>query len=273
MRAAPFAYLRPDSLEEALDALARHDDEAQLLAGGQSLMPAMALRMARPAVLVDISRLAELRGIALDADALVIGAGTSYSQALRSPLVAEHAPLLALAIPHIAHEAVRSRGTLGGSLANADPASEMPACMLALGAEVVLRSREGERRVPMEDFALGTYTTAIEPGEILTTIRVPLGQATRQQHFREIARRSGDYAMAGAALVADGANDARFVLFAVSDRPVLVPGAPSLDAVLAALDTAVEFFPDNHAGVATKRHLAGVLARDLLSRSASKEAA
>ncbi len=273
MRAAPFAYLRPNSLEEVFAALAQFGDEAQLLAGGQSLMPAMALRMARPGVLVDISRLGELRGIALEADALVFGAGTTYSQALRSPLVAEHAPLLALAIPHIAHEAVRSRGTLGGSLANADPASEMPACMLALGAQVVLRSAEGERAVPMEEFALGTYTTAIEPGEILAAIRVPLPETARRTRFREIARRSGDYAMAGAALVSDEAGEARFVLFAVSDRPILVSGAPNLDAVLAGIDTEVEFFPDNHAGIATKRHLAGVLARDLLSRSALKEAA
>jgi aerobic carbon-monoxide dehydrogenase medium subunit len=273
MRAAPFAYVRPDSLEEAFEALARHGDEAQLLAGGQSLMPAMALRMARPEILVDISRLPELRGIALEEGALVLGAGTTYAEALRAPLVASHAPLLAQAIPHVAHEAVRSRGTLGGSLANADPASEMPACMLALGAQVVLRSAEGERAVPMEDFALGTYTTAIEPGEILTAIRVPLSDAPRRSHFREIARRSGDYAMAGAAYVSDGADGARFVLFAVSDRPVLVPGAPDVDAVLAAIDADVEFFPDNHAGIATKRHLAGVLARDLLSRSALKEAA
>ncbi|WAJ26365.1 FAD binding domain-containing protein [Antarcticirhabdus aurantiaca] len=273
MRAAPFAYLRPDSLEEAFEALAQFGDEAQLLAGGQSLMPAMALRMARPGVLVDISRLAALRGIALEEGALVLGAGTTYAEALRAPLVATHTPLLVEAIPHIAHEAVRSRGTLGGSLANADPASEMPACMLALGAQVVLRSAEGERAVSMEEFALGTYTTAIEPGEILAAIRIPLPESPRRSRFREIARRSGDYAMAGAALVSDEAGEARFVLFAVSDRPILVPGAPDVDAVLAAIDAEVEFFPDNHVGISTKRHLAGVLARDLLSRSAPKEAA
>ena len=161
MKASAFAYARATSVANALDLLATHGDRAKVLSGGQSLMPAMNLRLISPELIVDIGELAELRGIAVRGDALVIGALTRHVDLLKSPDIAAHAPLLAEAVAHVAHPAIRNRGTIGGSLAHADPASELPACMLALGATIIVRGPGGERRIAAEEFFTGIYETAL----------------------------------------------------------------------------------------------------------------
>src|ERR1700755_1421350 len=170
MKAAAFAYARATSVDNALELLAAHGDRAKVLSGGQSLMPAMNLRLLAPELLVDIGELAELRGIERDGDVLRIGALTRHVDLLRSPEIAAHAPLLTEAIAHVAHPAIRNRGTLGGSLAHADPASELPACMVALNATVIIRGQGGERRIAAQDFFTGVYETALLPEELLVAV-------------------------------------------------------------------------------------------------------
>jgi aerobic carbon-monoxide dehydrogenase medium subunit len=199
-----------------------------LLAGGQTLMPVLAMRLAEPEVLIDLGRIENLRGIALEDDALRLGAMTRYVDLERSALVAEHAPLITRALPYVAHVAIRNRGTIGGSVALADPAAEMPACMLALGAEIELTSTEGNRWIAAEDYFLGLYETAREDTEILTAIRIPLAPE-RRVGFYEVARRHGDYALAGAAAVGDVEDGRiqglRVAMFGCDDLPVLAKTA------------------------------------------------
>src|SRR5260221_86909 len=173
MKPAPFEYFRPRTLEEALALLAEHADEAKPLAGGQSLIPAMNFRLATPAVLVDLNALPELAYIKNDPDGLHLGGMTRQRAIERSPIVAKQAPLVAETMPFIAHAAIRNRGTVGGSLAHADPAAELPAVMLALNARFELRSSTASRTVNADDFFLGLFATAVEPGELLTEITVP----------------------------------------------------------------------------------------------------
>ena len=191
MKPAPFAYCRPATLDEALDALARLGPDARVLAGGQSLVPALNMRLAQPSALVDINRVPGLDGIRLAPEGLVIGALARQEAVLRSPLVARHAPLIAQAMPHVAHLALRTRGTLGGSLALGDPAAELPACAVALDAVIRVARRGGEREVPAARFFRGIYATALEPGEILTAAVVPLRDASWRFHFGELALSAG----------------------------------------------------------------------------------
>src|ERR1700760_3599999 len=170
MKASAFSYARATSISNALELLRAHGDRAKVLSGGQSLMPAMNLRLISPELIVDIGELAELRGIAVDGGNLVIGALTRHVDLQKSPEIGVHAPLLADAIAHVAHPAIRNRGTIGGSLAHADPASELPACMLALGATVVARSGRGERRIAATDFFTGIFETALASDELLVPI-------------------------------------------------------------------------------------------------------
>lgn len=224
MKAPPFAYLRPESLDACLEALSEFGDDAQPLAGGQSLMPMLNLRLAAPTALIDITRLDELKSIEIDGEDLVIGAGVAHQEIAASEAVRRHAPLLTAAAPHIAHVAIRSRGTIGGSVALADPAAEWPACCLALGAEIVLASTAGQRRVPADTFFQGLYTTDRRPEELVTAIRIPLAEG-KAYAFDEVSRRRGDFAIAGAAIVCDRAapvvTGAQIALFGVADQPML----------------------------------------------------
>ncbi|WP_213771524.1 xanthine dehydrogenase family protein subunit M [Bradyrhizobium sp. dw_78] len=273
MKASAFSYARATSVANALDLLAAHGDSAKVLSGGQSLMPAMNLRLINPELLVDIGDLAELRGIVLRGDVLRIGALTRHVDLLQSPEIAAHAPLLTEAIGHVAHPAIRNRGTIGGSLAHADPASELPACMLALKATIIVRGQPGERRIAAGDFFTGIYETALSPQELLVAVEVPVARKDSTHFFHEFARRHGDYAIVGAAaqaVVRDGVfADLRIAFFAVGDRPLLAKVAARLVDVAitpvilaeasAALGEELDPQEDQQASAAMRRHLAGVL--------------
>ena len=183
MKASAFAYARATSVANALELLAAHGDRAKVLSGGQSLMPAMNLRLISPELIVDIGELAELRGIAVKEGVLTIGALTRHVDLLKSPEIAAHAPLLADAVAHVAHPAIRNRGTIGGSLAHADPASELPACMLALGATIIARGPSGERRIAATEFFTGIYETALSPQELLVAVELPVAPKESDAFF------------------------------------------------------------------------------------------
>ena len=210
MKPAPFEYERPESLGEALHLLARHGDEGKILAGGQSLIPVMNFRLAQPAVLIDVNRLGELDFVrAGDDGGLRIGALVRQARLEREALVAERAPLLAEAVPWVAHPQIRNRGTVGGSIAHADPAAELPAVMVALDARFRLARESGERWVSAAEFFGGLFATALAPEELLVEIALPAWPARHGACFSEVARRHGDYAMAGvAAVVACGEDGA-----------------------------------------------------------------
>jgi carbon-monoxide dehydrogenase medium subunit len=282
MKPPDFAYERPETLDEALALLGADDGEARPLAGGQSLMPMMNFRLAAPDCLVDLNGIAGLTGIGEEGEAIRIGAMTRYAALERSDLVAEHLPLVKSALPHIAHPAIRNRGTIGGSVALADPAAEMPAVLLALGATIVAVSAAGERSIAADDFFLGLYETALKPGEIVSAVSIPKAGAGSHYAFQELARRHGDYAMAGVAVAASSAeplSGLRIALFGVSDRTLRATGAEdalngsaagdqsALDSAISSLD-AVEFHGDLNASAATKRHLAGVLLRRAIAELA-----
>src|SRR6478672_10476433 len=199
MKASAFSYVRATSVGNAIELLVAHGERARVLAGGQSLMPAMNLRLLAPEWIVDIGRLSELRGISVSGGLVRIGALTRHADVLNSPELAAHAPLLRQATAHIAHPAIRNRGTIGGSLAHADPASEMPACMVALDATIIVRGQAGERRIAAEDFFRGIYETALSAGELLIAAELPVARKGSVHFFSEFARRHGDYAIAGLA--------------------------------------------------------------------------
>lgn len=217
MKPAPFNYHRPGSLSEALALVSEHRGAARVLAGGQSLMLLLAMRLARPEQVVDINRIGELKGIRDTGDTLTIGALTRYNEILRSPLIAQQLPLLAEAIGHVAHHAIRNRGTIGGSLALADPSAETPATCLALGARIVVQSASGEREIAADDFFDGLMSTALEEHEILVAVRIPKRPAAVPHALMEFARRKGDFAQAGMILAPahDGVPDDRAVIFGI----------------------------------------------------------
>src|SRR3954447_11917889 len=273
MKASAFTYARATSVSNALELLRAHGDRAKVLSGGQSLMPAMNLRLISPELIVDIGQLTELRGIAVTGDVLTIGALTRHVELARSSEIAAHAPLLAEAIAHVAHPAIRNRGTLGGSLAHADPASELPACMLALNATVIIRGQGGERKIAAQDFFTGIFETALSPEELLVAVELPANLKNSTHFFHEFARRHGDYAILGLAAQAivegDALADLRLAFFAVGDRPVLGRAAKKLvgvaltPAVVAeacgALSDELDPHDDQQASAAMRRHLAKVL--------------
>ena len=273
MKASAFSYARATSVVNALELLVAHGDKAKVLSGGQSLMPAMNLRLISPELIVDIGELSELRGIAVRGDVLNIGALTRHIDLLRSSEVAAHAPLLTEAVAHVAHPAIRNRGTLGGSLAHADPASELPACMVALNATIIVRGQAGERRIAAEEFFTGIYETAMSAQELLIAVELPVARKNSEHFFHELARRHGDYAIAGLAAQAtvqgDVFTDLRMALFAVGDRPVLAKAAKKLinvavtPAVLSdasmALGEELDPQEDHQASASMRRHLAKVL--------------
>jgi carbon-monoxide dehydrogenase medium subunit len=286
MKAPAFDYVRPDSLSAALRLLATHHDDARLLAGGQTLLATLNMRLSEPQLLLDLGGLGELRGISLQGQTLRMGALCTHTEIEECETVARHAPLLTQAAPHIAHRAIRNLGTLGGSLAYADPAAEWPACMLALEATMVLASESGERRVAAADFFTDLLTTALQADELLLAVEVPALQADWSWHFDELARRRGDYAIAGLALGVrmQGATvaEARIALLGVGVTPLR---ASQTEAWLAgrALDAATleqvraelarelsgpkEPVPDLTNSAATKRQLACVLLARLLAKA------
>jgi aerobic carbon-monoxide dehydrogenase medium subunit len=273
MKASAFSYARATSVGNALELLAAHGDGAKVLSGGQSLMPAMNLRLLSPDLLVDIGGLDELRGIELVGGKLRIGALMRHVELLNSTEIAGHAPLLTEAIAHVAHPAIRNRGTLGGSLAHADPASELPACMLALDATIIVHGQAGERRIRAADFFTGIYETALSVDELLVAVEVPASEKDSSHFFHEFARRHGDYAIVGLAaqaIIRGGMfADLRVALFAVGDKPVLADAAarlinaPVTPALLsdaaAALADELDAQEDQQASAIMRRHLAKVL--------------
>jgi CO/xanthine dehydrogenase FAD-binding subunit len=284
VKPAPFEYFRPRSVDEALSLLAEHGGDAKALAGGQSLIPAMNFRLATPSVLVDLNALSELSYIKDDSGGTRIGGMTRQRALERSTLVSDRVPLVAETMPHIAHPAIRNRGTIGGSLAHADPAAELPAVMVALNASLMVSSPLGTRGVPADEFFVGLFTTAVQPGELLTEIRIPLPPPRSGFAFQEISRRHGDFALVGVAAAVQldengGCADARLALLSVGDRPMLAEHAshalvgqsPSAASIRAAADAAaardIDPSSDIHASARYRRHLANVLIRRVLQRA------
>jgi len=225
-------YEAPATAAEAVDLLAEHQDEASVLAGGQSLIPLLALRLARPAVLIDINGLSELSRVSVTDGQVAIGAMTREYVAEESEMIADTVPLLAAALPLIGHEAIRSRGTIGGSLAHADPAAELPAVALALDAELVVRSRSGDRVVPAAEWFEGYLATSRRPDEILVEVRFPTAGPGTGAAFQEVARRHGDFAIVGLAasltLTDDAISDARLAFAGIADVPIRAADAEDL---------------------------------------------
>lgn len=281
MKAPDFDYVKPDSLDQVHSLLEEYGDDARILAGGQSLLSTLNLRLSEPRLLIDISGLAQLRGITLAGDTIRIGALTRHSEIEVSPLVAKHVPLMAMAAPHIGHQAIRNRGTLGGSIAHADPSAEWPACMVALDASIVLLGKKGERRVKAGEFFRDLYSTAMAPGEIVMACELQPASAAMRYAFDELARRRGDFAIVGLAaaarMSAGKIEQARLVFFGTGNVPIRAREAESSlagrrldDAAVAAAQSALEreLHPtgDLYHGAATKQHLAGVLMRRVLLR-------
>jgi aerobic carbon-monoxide dehydrogenase medium subunit len=202
MKAAAFSYARPKRLTDVLALLAEHGDEARLLAGGQTLLATLNMRLSEPALLIDLQSVSELKGISLQGNKLRVGAFVTHTEIEKSTLVAQHVPLLSAAAPHIAHRAIRNLGTFGGSIAYGDPAAEWPACLLALGGVVVVRNLKTERRIAADDFFTGLYTTALAADEIIVACEIPAAQTGQKFTFTELARRHGDYAVVGLAAAA-----------------------------------------------------------------------
>ena len=271
MKPAPFAYAKAKSLDHAIELLARPDGEARLLAGGQSLIATLNMRLSAPKLLIDLNGIGGLAGIAVKNGAVEVGALTRHAEAERSAEIARHAPLIALAMPHIGHAAIRNRGTLGGSIAFADPAAELPACLLALGGEVDIVGPNGKRTVKADDFFKGLFDTALGTDDVLTAIRIPAATEDTRVGFAEFARRHGDYAMVGLAACAladgKGLGDVRLAYFGVANVPLRAKKAETkltegnIDDAVKALDADLDPSDDVQATAATKKHLAGVLLR------------
>jgi carbon-monoxide dehydrogenase medium subunit len=279
LKPAPFGYAKATSLDHAVGLLAQYAD-SRPLAGGQSLIATLNMRLSAPKLLVDLNALDELKRISHESDTLTIGALVRHAEAEHSAEVARHAPLIALAMPHIAHPAIRNRGTIGGSIAFADPAAELPACLLALGGEIEIANAEGRRRVAADDFFKGLFETALGPGDVLTAVRVPAARPDSRYGFAELARRHGDYALVGlaASARADGLalRDVRLAFFGVGATPVRARGAEAAlahgeDAV-AALARDLDPQTDVQASAATRQHLAGVLLRRVAAQLAEVRA-
>jgi aerobic carbon-monoxide dehydrogenase medium subunit len=271
LKAPAFGYAKPASLAEAFDLLANPD--AKVLAGGQSLIPSLNMRLSSPELLVDITGLQELRGISVQGNSIRIGALVTHAQMERSPEIQKHLPLLAQAIPHVAHAAIRNRGTIGGSMALADPAAEYPAVAVALEAEFLIEEKKGKRKVKAAAFFKGLFETDLKPGELLVVVEFPVAKPSDKSVFLELARRHGDYAIIGLAAQAlaedDGLTDFRPVFFGISDRPQLAKATARLiktaitpallSEVLESLGEELDPSEDQQATGPMRRHLAKVL--------------
>jgi len=283
MKPPPFEYVRPVDLNGVPGALAQNSGETKILAGGQSLVPMMNLRLVAPKRLVDINRVPGLDRIARDGDRLLIGGLARHTDVLTSPVVREYAPLVVAAYRHVAHRPIRNRGTIGGNLAHADPASELPAVMLALDAEFVLRSLAGERQVAAERFFLGTFETAARADEVLTAIHIPLAAGSRRWGFEETSQRQGDFALVAVAVTfaVDGGRCAnpRLAYAGAADRAVRIAAAEAalegqspdqtlFEQVAAKAAEAADPPEDLHADAAYRRDLVRALTRRALSAAA-----
>jgi carbon-monoxide dehydrogenase medium subunit len=282
----PFEYVAPRSLDEAVAALAEHGDEAKVMAGGQSLVPLLAFRLARPSVVVDVNRVAGLDGARLDGDTLELGALTRQRDVELLPGLRERCPMIVEAVEQIGHVAIRNRGTVGGSLAHADPAAEWTALALALDAELDVYGPGGTRTLPAREFLISYFTTALQPDEVLTRIRLRVPNGRTGSCFLELARRHGDFAIAGVgalvSLDADGSvGDARLALIGVGERAVRATAAeqvlrgsrPSEDVLAdaaGAVDGEIEPNGDIHASAGYRRHVAAVLVRRALETAVAR---
>src|SRR6516165_11742827 len=288
MKARNFRYIRPSSLDQACRILAEGGGDAVPVAGGQSLLAGLNMRLSAPKLLVDIGDLKELTGQSYEGGAVRLGALTRHAELLGSQVIQKHAPLLVRAAAHIGHVAIRNRGTLGGSLAYADPAAELPACAVALGAKIELGSRKGARSVQAEDFFKGLFETDLRPGELILSVNFPVMQNRNAMGFAELARRHGDFALVGLAAVSTMRNEriaqARIVYFGCVDRARL---AQSVSAAVEGLTTPVpnaaafesairsDLAPDETPGLRadTKLHVAAVLTRRVLNSLSGSAAA
>jgi len=274
VKPAAFAYAKARSLEDAIRLMGEHAireplGEARLLAGGQSLIATLNMRLSHPSLLVDINDIVGLDGVRVSGGMVEIGALTRHVTLERSSDIAKHAPLIARAMPHIAHPAIRNRGTIGGSLAYADPAAELPACLVALDGEIDIAGATGKRTVKAEAFFKGLFETSLRSHDVLTAVRFPAATAQTRVGFSELARRHGDYAIVGLAASAKASGkslaDVRLVYFGVGDTPVRTRKAEAalaggdINAAVAALD--LDPPDDIQATGPVKKHLAGVLLR------------
>ncbi len=287
MKMPAFAYHRPETLAEALALLAEHGPDAKVLAGGQSLLPLMALRLSQPDHIVDIGRLDELSGLREHDGGVAIGALVRHVEVEESDLVAESAPVLAEAMPYIGHRPIRSRGTVCGSLAHADPAAELPAVALALDATFVAKSAAGERIIPAADFFVSYLTSALADDELLTEVRFPAWAATAGGSVQELSRRHGDYALVGLVVAIDTGGEggtisrAALAFLGAGPTPVRVaeaeaallgarPGTGPFEEAARLVSEHLDPPADNHASAAYRRHVAGVLTRRGLDDAAAK---
>ena len=278
MKAPAFGYIQPKTIDDALECLQQHGSDATVLAGGQSLMASLNMRLSNPAVLIDINDIDELSGINMVENQLRIGAMTRQVELEHSTLVSQHAPLITMVMPHIAHPAIRNRGTIGGSIVFADPAAELPACMVALNGQMVAQGPDGERRITATEFFQDLFETALADNELLTAIEIPVADENQRFGFRELTRRHGDYAIVGLCASSDWSSDdlteLRLAYFNVGPRPILAEqtasdicrnwrqeqNGMSLDRLDGELDP-----PDDlNATSAMRVHLAKVLTRRVL---------
>jgi carbon-monoxide dehydrogenase medium subunit len=284
MKAPAFAYTRPGQLSEVLDLLVQHGDDARLLAGGQTLLATLNMRLSEPSLLIDLHEVQELHGISLEDRCLRIGAMVTHSEIESSPLVAQHAPLLSQAAPHIAHRAIRNQGTFGGSIAYADPAAEWPACLLALEGVIVVQGPGGERRIAASDFFTGLYSTALASDDIIVACDIQLAADTQRSAFAELARRQGDYAVVGLAATTrwnkNGFDQLRLAWLGVGSMPIrtrateqVLQGQPFSEAILTralqTLGTELHAQADLTHSAAAKLHLADVLLKRVLAELAA----
>ena len=285
MKLPPFDYACPTTLPEAIQLLVARDGDAKAIAGGQSLVPMLAFRLAQPTLLVDLRKLPDLRGIRISAKGVTLGAMVRWRDIEDDERLDTAHPLLKAAIAHVAHYQVRNRGTVGGSLAHADPAAEMPGIALTCDAEIAVVGTSGARVIQAADFFQGALTTALTPDEIIVEIRLPAWPAGRRWGFEEFARRRGDFAMAAAAVFYDQdgsgkAHNAHVGVIGVADRPLRLPPVEdvlnrrAIDAAIiakaeAAASAAVDPQDDIHASAAYRRALVGTLVERALKRAAA----
>jgi carbon-monoxide dehydrogenase medium subunit len=279
VKAPKFSYVCAESVVHAVELLAEHGEDARILAGGQSLMPTLNMRLSQPRLLIDINRIEELKGISLRDGEVRIGALARHAEVATSLIVAEHLPLITEAMPHVAHVAVRNRGTFGGSIALADPAAEMPACALALGATFILESAKGRREIPSAMYFKGLYETARRPDELLIEALLPVKRPQFVSVFMELARRQGDFAIAGLAfqlLIDDGVvHNSRLVCFGSEEKPTLARrmaaairgtelGSEAVDAAVAAVGEDLRPMSNSQGSAKMRLHLQRVLTRRAL---------
>jgi carbon-monoxide dehydrogenase medium subunit len=288
VKSAAFDYVKPAAMAELFELLQTHGDDARILAGGQTLLATLNMRLSEPQLVIDITGLNELRGIRQEGDRLYIGALTTHTEIENSALISQHAPMLAMAAPHIAHRAIRNSGTWGGSIAYGDPAAEWPCCLCAMDGQVHLQSPSGRRKISATDFFVDLYTTALEPDEVVVGADVPMAGQADWFAIDELARRHGDYAVAGLAVaasftgtVAQRVNLAFLGIGAIPWRArrteALLAGktldSATVEIAVASLKAELDPLPDLTHSPETKRHLATVLARRLLSAAHASRSA